>query len=524
MRRIIRLLAASVTLTVVLSACGGGGGGSGPSTAFTVSYDSNGGSGTIVDSGNPHHSGDVIYLSDGTGFTKSGSVFNGWNTQANGSGTSLLPADTYSPTGDVTFYAQWVASGTKFSVSYNANQGSNAVPLDANSPYAPLTLVTVLPNTYLTRSGYTFSGWNTQANGTGTARPAGATFKITGDVTLYAQWTLVSGGGGSYLYVVNHVGNTVVPYKLGTDGKLTKQTSTSTGNYPSGIGVDASHTHLYVANAEPSSNNGTVSQFTIGADGNLTDFTPPTVPAGFRSMPLAVNGSFVYVLNEDATLSQYAISASGGLTALAPATVPTDPAASTILFSGSTAYVLNYKASSTISLFTVAANGALTTLGSPVAAGSWANSMAINGSHAYVPSSRDNAIYEYSIGAGGSLTPIGSYTMTGPVTITTATTSGGAFAYVTATDYNIYQLKIGADGTLAGMTPASVSTTNGNPADAITVDPTGRFFYASGTLGGNYGWVSLFSIDASTGQLTFQILYDTHLAGWNPIGLLVVTK
>jgi uncharacterized repeat protein (TIGR02543 family) len=49
------------------------------------------------------------------------------------------------------------------------------------------------------RSGYTFTGWNTAANGTGTPYAAGANFNFATDLTLYAQWELApsSGGGGS---------------------------------------------------------------------------------------------------------------------------------------------------------------------------------------------------------------------------------------------------------------------------------------------------------------------------------------
>jgi uncharacterized repeat protein (TIGR02543 family) len=49
------------------------------------------------------------------------------------------------------------------------------------------------------RSGYTFTGWNTAANGTGTPYGAGANFSFATDLTLHAQWQLTpsSGGGGS---------------------------------------------------------------------------------------------------------------------------------------------------------------------------------------------------------------------------------------------------------------------------------------------------------------------------------------
>ncbi|GAB2026578.1 InlB B-repeat-containing protein [Lactovum odontotermitis] len=49
--------------------------------------------------------------------------------------------------------------------------------------------VTVLPCGNLSRAGYTFSGWNTSTDGTGTAYAPGQTFTLgTDDVTLYAQW------------------------------------------------------------------------------------------------------------------------------------------------------------------------------------------------------------------------------------------------------------------------------------------------------------------------------------------------
>lgn len=43
----------------------------------------------------------------------------------------------------------------------------------------------------LMRTGYTFAGWNTAANGSGTSYSGGAPFPMgTVDVMLYAQWTM----------------------------------------------------------------------------------------------------------------------------------------------------------------------------------------------------------------------------------------------------------------------------------------------------------------------------------------------
>jgi uncharacterized repeat protein (TIGR02543 family) len=75
----------------------------------------------------------------------------------------------------------------------NGNTGGS-VPVDSNY-YPAAGTVTVLGNTGgLTRINSTFAGWNTVANGGGTAYAAGATFAIAANVTLYAQWTPVTRG------------------------------------------------------------------------------------------------------------------------------------------------------------------------------------------------------------------------------------------------------------------------------------------------------------------------------------------
>lgn len=90
-----------------------------------------------------------------------------------------------------------------FSVSYNDNAStSGTVPTDATS-YASGANVTVLGNTgTLARTGYTFAGWNTLANGSGTNYSAGDTFPITANTILYAKWipnnnTITFNGNGA---------------------------------------------------------------------------------------------------------------------------------------------------------------------------------------------------------------------------------------------------------------------------------------------------------------------------------------
>ena len=70
-------------------------------------------------------------------------------------------------------------------VTFNSNSGQGS--MSAQSAARATNLST---NT-LTYSGYTFAGWNTAANGSGTAFADGASFPFTADTVLFAQWTLI---------------------------------------------------------------------------------------------------------------------------------------------------------------------------------------------------------------------------------------------------------------------------------------------------------------------------------------------
>ena len=70
-------------------------------------------------------------------------------------------------------------------VTFNSNSGQGS--MSAQSAARATNLST---NT-LTYSGYTFAGWNTAANGSGTAFADGASFPFTADTVLFAQWTVI---------------------------------------------------------------------------------------------------------------------------------------------------------------------------------------------------------------------------------------------------------------------------------------------------------------------------------------------
>lgn len=69
-------------------------------------------------------------------------------------------------------------------ITFDANGGSGSV--DAINTY--VGVANTIPSNSLTHTGYTFNGWNTASDGSGTAYATGSTITPTGNVTLYAQW------------------------------------------------------------------------------------------------------------------------------------------------------------------------------------------------------------------------------------------------------------------------------------------------------------------------------------------------
>lgn len=81
-----------------------------------------------------------------------------------------------------------------YTVTYDGNGADSGKTTD-NTAYATGTTATVKANGY-TRNGYTFTGWNTKADGSGTPYKTGDWITMTSSVILYAQWTRNSSHGG----------------------------------------------------------------------------------------------------------------------------------------------------------------------------------------------------------------------------------------------------------------------------------------------------------------------------------------
>ena len=114
-------------------------------------------------------------------FTRGGYSFVQWNTAANGSGSNFANGALFPFTSSTTLYAQWKASPS-YVVRFNGHGGSGTMAAERGKVPAALT-----PNRF-TRRGFTFTRWNTAANGSGSNFANGALFPFTSSTTLYAQW------------------------------------------------------------------------------------------------------------------------------------------------------------------------------------------------------------------------------------------------------------------------------------------------------------------------------------------------
>ncbi|QJD84709.1 InlB B-repeat-containing protein [Cohnella herbarum] len=168
-------------------------------TTYSVAYDGNNSDGGTAPTETNKASG-VTFAAKSNTFTRTGYTFTGWNTQTDGGGTPYAEGATVTmPSGALTLYAQWTAIPT-YAVTYDGNDSDGGTAPTETNKASGVTFA-AKANTF-TRTGYTFAGWNTQADGGGTPYAEGATVTMpSGALTLYAQWTAIP------TYAVTYDGN-----------------------------------------------------------------------------------------------------------------------------------------------------------------------------------------------------------------------------------------------------------------------------------------------------------------------------
>lgn len=205
---------------------------------------------------------------------------------------------------DSTNNGVYVSATKPIYVVYDANGAAGSVT--DNTAYSSGSQVTVQPADGLTYEGAAFTGWNTEADGTGTTYQPEATFNITETTTLYAQWAYNIWAGGVQVTSANAsdvLGDAdegaTVTYDAETN-TLTLNGANITGTYGVPRGGNAailSYDDLNIVLADGSENKITLDEtatptgvIAVGESGQGNDFKNITV-SGSGSLDIDITTS-----------------------------------------------------------------------------------------------------------------------------------------------------------------------------------------------------------------------------------------
>lgn len=280
---------------------------------YTVTYNYNGGTGTPA-SASVQYPGSVTLP---TPDARAGYTFNGWYTASSGGSFAGNAGSSYSPTSNITLYAQWTA--VTYNVSFDANGGTlSSGPGNGLSYY---TYSGVANSTFTvpsaTRSGFTFSTWrNPLSGGDPVFATPGTTYTITGSITYWAIWTAAnltaptitsvsapsspggpltvyfSGGSGPYYQIwwqSSSDYSSVTSYDAnGSSSPLTDSTGPSAGTWYVAVRSVSALTNI---GSGPSS---TISAWSSPVQFTVSAGTPPATPTGVTN---TYNGGTSYTFS-----------------------------------------------------------------------------------------------------------------------------------------------------------------------------------------------------------------------------------
>ena len=153
---------------------------------YNVTYDANGGTGTVPVDPQGYAAGQPFAALSGAGLTREGSTFLGWSTNkdAAAADTSFTMAQ-----GGITLYAVWqpekpAVESYVLQYYYKVNNTYVSFASEVYKDGETATIISGAP----TMPGYTLVGWNTKPDGTGTTYKAGQTLTMTASQSLYAVW------------------------------------------------------------------------------------------------------------------------------------------------------------------------------------------------------------------------------------------------------------------------------------------------------------------------------------------------
>ena len=285
---------------------------------YTVSYAANGGSSTP--NSQTKTQGESITLR--SGISRNSSTASGYTVSFNGNG-GIYSGSSKTATNTTTYsFNGWKSnnSGTVYNggASYNED-GNNTMTAQWSSSTSRGSIT--LPNaSAMSRTYYTFIGWNTNSSGTGTDYSGGASYTPSSNTTLYAKWVANAPYGLNLTYsnsttnsiTLNYTDNGVVTHRMALYRKANtgsySSMSIDSGSFTiSGLEPDTNYEVYYIAGNSDNQGVSSVKQFS-------TLLTNPTISDVVTSdlNPFGVTLTVSASIDPQRTLS-YQFSNDGGV-------------------------------------------------------------------------------------------------------------------------------------------------------------------------------------------------------------------
>lgn len=231
---------------------------------------------------------------------KTGYNFSGWNTLTNGQGTTYLENERVPSSGNLSanlnLYAKWLPK--TFKAIWDGQGGTPSLQENTATYNANLTFPTTPTRTY-----YTFGGWWTGINGTGTQITGSTVFTGLADTTYYAKWILISYTITYVSYSGVHANQTSYTYGSSiTLSAPTRIASTFDGWYD-----NANFTGSPITSISPtdSGNKTFYAKYTVDSDATLVwDANKSDINSGKARVYVMENLGFVDINNRSTIYGQ----------------------------------------------------------------------------------------------------------------------------------------------------------------------------------------------------------------------------
>jgi uncharacterized repeat protein (TIGR02543 family) len=164
-----------------------------PENFAIVTFDANNATRGEAPGAKKINKGESIIIPGDNGLVRTGYIYYGWNTQANGQGSRYIENDVFTPESNITLYAEWIP--ITYTIIYDKNADDDPLDKLGTTPQSIHTydVRQALNKNLFDRYGYTFTHWNTEADDSGdTYYDSQEVINLSAieddEVTLYAQW------------------------------------------------------------------------------------------------------------------------------------------------------------------------------------------------------------------------------------------------------------------------------------------------------------------------------------------------